>query len=199
MAVLTLQPDNSTSADTYIGDTFPTTNSDGNGSLGVGERTGGAVVTRFVIKFDLSSLPDNILISSAVLSLKIQQDLSDNARSFKIYRLKKAFVASQATWNIYSTGNNWTTAGGFNAADCEQTAIGSADMTATETIDTVKDFALTPTTKSGLDLGNGWLIKADTESDDAWQFYSSDNATASYRPKLVITYTLLPSGFLTFL
>jgi hypothetical protein len=49
---------------------------------------------------------------------------------------------------------------------------------------------LTPTTKSGLDLGNGWLVKADVESDDAYSFDSSDHATALNRPKLVVVYSL---------
>jgi len=51
---------------------------------------------------------------------------------------------------------------------------------------------LTPTTKSGLDLGNGWLIRADSEIDDRYDFSSSDEPTAASRPKLTIVYTIPP-------
>lgn len=146
--------------------------------------------TRTLIKFDLSTLPDNAIISSATLSLFCNGDFSSNARTFKVYRVLRAWVESQSTWLIWKTGSNWGTAGAFGADDCEQTAIGSRDFTATETINAAKDFVLTPTTKSGLDLGNGWLIKADTEEDDAYQFASSDSAVEAQRPKLTIVYTL---------
>lgn len=189
---LSLQPDATDGIDTSIYQGAPTQNRNGSG-LNVGDRASSLILMRTLIKFDLSTLPSDAVISAATMSLYADFDGSSNARTFRVYRTKRAWVETQATWNVYSTGNNWSTAGGFHVDDCEQTDIGSRAFTATETINQFKDFTLAPTTKAGLDLGNGWLVKADTEVDDEYQFVDSDNATAANRPKLEIIYTV-PSG-----
>jgi len=191
MPTLTLQPSDATSKDIYIISDLATTNTDGNGNVGIGERNNAVgSIRRTLIQFDLSTLPADAIISSAILSLYLSSNLADNTRTFGVHRLKRAWVPAQATWNIYSTGNNWSTAGGFHADDCEQTNIGSTSIVASPSVGFI-DFSLTPTTKTGLDLGNGFLILAQTtELNDYHEFLSSDDATAGNRPKLVITYTV---------
>lgn len=190
---LSLQPDATAGIDTSIIAGSPNSNRN-TLELNIGERFGASILMRTLIKFDLSALPSAATISSATLSLYANFDGSNNSRDFRVYRQKKAWTEARATWNKYDGTNNWTTAGGFDGADCEQTDIGFRTLSASETINVFKDFALTPTTKAGLDLGNGWLVKADTESDDEYQFVDSDSATAANRPKLVVVYTLPSSG-----
>lgn len=166
----------------------------------IGESSLSATVTRALIKFDLSEIPSDATITSAVMSLKLYDDRSSNARTFRVYRVKRAWVEGQACWNTYSTGNNWGTAMCANTtSDRESADIGSADFTATETLGTWKDFALTASKiqemiTGGVFTNNGFLIQADTENYDAYQFYSSDNGTEADNPKLVVTYTLPSSG-----
>jgi N-acetylneuraminic acid mutarotase len=183
---LFLQPAEADAYDTFITDFQQTTNYGTNGVV----RTGGAsnLIWRSLIKFDLSSIPAGAEITSATLSLYAVTDNSDNARTYRVFRIKRAWVETQATWQIYSTGNSWQTIGGFGALDCEQTDIGSRDFTAAETVNQFKNFPLTPTTKEALDLGNGWMIKVDTELADHYQFKSSSDGEPTLRPKLSITY-----------
>lgn len=190
---LSLQPDGTTGLDTSIIQGSPNSNRN-TLDLNIGERFGASILMRALIKFDLSTLPSSALISSTTLSLYANFDGSNNSRDLRVYRQKKAWTETGATWNKYDGTNNWTTAGGFDSADCEQTDIGSRTFSASETINQFKDWSLTPTTKAGLDLGNGWLMKADTESDDEYQFADSENATAANRPKFVVVYTLPSSG-----
>lgn len=191
MTTLTIQPAAAAGLDVFLHKHYPTNNYGALSVLVVGEdNTRVDYVTRTLIKFDLSGLPAAAIISSAVLSLWCVTDKSSNNRTFRVYRQKRAWVELQATWNVFSTGNNWQTAGGFGADDCEQVDIGSRNFTSTEGLEAWKEFALTPTTKAGLDLGNGWLIKADTESNDLYEFASSDEGVAAEHPKLVIEYTL---------
>lgn len=206
---LTLQPDATDGNDAFItGGVVATWNYGANALTGIGEVSG---VYRTLIKFDLSSLPVNATISAATLSLYASADNATNARTFRVYRQKRLWLegtrtgaadspATGATWNRFDLTNSWQTAGGFGANDCEQTAIGSRDFTASETLNQFKDFSLTPTTKTGLDYGleqggsaTGWMLKADTESADEYSFATSDDTTAANRPKLVIVYTL-PGG-----
>lgn len=199
---LVLQPDESSSQDTYI-NAFSTQqgyNFGTSAALSIGEAaTLTGHITRTLIKFDLSAIPADAELVSVVLSLYVTGDNSTNARTYRVYRQKRAWVegsragatdspATGATWTRYDTVNNWQTAGGFGVNDCEQTDIGSLAFSSAETLNQFKDFILTPTTKADLDLGNGWLIKADTESDDNYSFASSGDATASHRPRLSIVY-----------
>ena len=143
---------------------------------------------RMLLKFNLTSLPAGAVIVSTKISLYLTDNVFTNARTYRVYRVKRDWVTAQATWDIYSTGNNWQTAGGFGANDCEQTEIGHRDMIVSETLNTWKDFTLTPATKAALDLGYGWMIKADTESEDLYRFRGTRFATTTLRPKLTITY-----------
>lgn len=193
MTTLTIQPDGTAGSDTFIRSDLATTNFGTSTALAAGN-VGGFGTFRSLIKFDLSSLPDAAVISSATLSLYATSDNSMNARTMRVYRLKRAFVESQATWNNSATSTPWTAAGGFDPADCEQADIGSLAMLGSETLNEFKDIPLTPTTKSGLDLGYGWLVRMDTESSDEYNFSSSDTATAANRPRLTIEYTMPVGG-----
>lgn len=195
MPALTLQPNATDGIDTMLKANAATTNFGTDVDLEVGELTGNAnFIRRVLIKFDLSTLPSDATINSATLSLRCVADLASSATTYRVYRLKRAWTETGATWNTYDGTNNWSTAGGFHADDCEQTDIGSRAFTATETLNEFKDFALTPTSKGALDLGNGWLIKADTELNDGYRFNSSDQATQANAPKLVIDYTEAAAG-----
>lgn len=191
MTTFSSQPDETSSKDTYIVAENPTSNSDTDVWLYVGERDVSAQRMRSLIQFDLSSLPDAAIISSATLRLYLGAENSSTGRTMRVYRLKRAWVENQVTWNVYSTGNNWQTAGGFGSDDCEQTEIASYVFSPTETINAYKNVVFSGiTSKAQLDLGNGWLMKMDTESNDAMIFRSSNHSTASQRPELIIEYTL---------
>ncbi len=190
MATLTLQPDAAAGKDTLLRLQNPDTNWGTNASVVIGEDKGAVSHWRSLIQFDLSGLADNAIISAATFSLYATIDQADNATTFRVFRVKRAWVEAEATWNVYSTGNSWQIAGAAGADDRELTDIGSRAFSSTETLNQWKDFALTPTTKAGLDLGNGWFLKADLEDNTAYYFGSSDDPVAGQRPKLVIEYTL---------
>ena len=110
--------------------------------------------------------------------------------TYGVYRQKRAWVKSEATWNIYSTGNNWSAGGGAGSSDCETSAIGTVLIPSTAKKNDEITWSLSPTTKSGLDLGYGWLIRPVTDDWYTWiGFKSSDHPDSSYRPKLSVTYT----------
>lgn len=182
---LLLQP---ASIDSYIRDDAPTTNFGTNVNLLIGEITGAVRTHRTLIKFDLSSLPANATIISATLSLFVTAKFLSNTRLYKVFRLKRAWTSAGVTWNKYDGVNDWQSPGAFGVNDCEQTEIGSKSFDTNMVLNTFIPWSLTPVTKSALDLGNGWLIKADTESDDGYLFSSSDNATTTNRPKLEVVY-----------
>lgn len=195
---LTLQPDATDGIDTEIYSALATTNYGTQTELWVGYYGG---TLRSFIKFDLSTLPAGAVISSSILSLVNQHNVAGGGTDhiLAVYRQKRAWVEIQATWNIWSTGNNWSTAGGFHADDCEQTDIGNTSVAAEFGIGSTLNINLTPTSKAALDLGNGWTLKHTVETDTAHKWAPSDHTTAAYRPKLVVVYTLPGGGRQTIL
>ena len=143
MATLTLQA-TSAMTDSWF-DNFATTTNRGTSTfLQVGEEAGASRIYRGIIKFDLSSIPTGAIITSATLSLKLKTDASTNTRTFRFYRVKRAWVEGECTWAIYSTGNNWGTAGCANTTnDREATDVGSASIAHDATVDTWVDFSMT--------------------------------------------------------
>ena len=198
MTTLTLQPNETDGYDTSLAQSNPNTNYGGDAVLYIGESNVATNIRRGLIKFNLSSIPSNAVISSVVLSLWVAFDASSNARDYKLYRVLRDWVETQATWNIWKTSNNWTTAGcGSDGNDADLSTVwATCSFTATETDNTEKQFVLDATglaefTKwvNGTNPNYGWLVKADTEVNDGYNMDSSSSATAAQRPKLVVTYT----------
>jgi len=194
MTTLVLQPDAAAGYDTDIDTNLPDMNNGAATSIHVGENNAIAMIWHTLIKFDLSSIPGDVHIDTATLTLKIMGDWSNNARTFRVYRQKRVWTEMGATWNRWDGVTLWATAGGFGVADCEQTDIGSHAFTAAEAIDSTHDFVLSPWAIQQMITGGGWtnngfLIKADTEVDDAYGFYSSDHGVAANRPMLTITWS----------
>lgn len=195
LTYLIIQPDGAAGKDNQIranGGVGVATNYGTNVKVEVGEENASGASWRTLIQFDLASISAGSSILSAVLSLYATDDLSSNARAFRVYRMKQAWTETGSTWLTYDGSNNWSGgAGAFGASDCEQTDIGSRNMTATEATLEFKDWTLTAAAvqamiPSGAWTNNGFLIKADTETDDAYAFASSDNATSANRPKLAL-------------
>ena len=197
MPTYTSQPDGASGIDTVIWSNDANTNFGTGTDIRVGENDSAVnEINRALIKFDLSTIPADAVVTSAILTLTIVTDKSSNVRTQRVFRLKRAWTEAGATWNKYDGTNNWQTAGGFGADDCEQTDIGSLSLSASET--GAKSWTLDNSAIqemiSGAFTNNGFLIKADTESNDGYRYASSDHATAGSRPKLVIEYTVPQSG-----
>lgn len=189
----TSQPAEAAANDTKISETNSTTNYETATTLTVQGYSGSAGRYRALIKFDLSGIGATAEVSSAVLYL--YRSTYTGSGTVSVYRQKRAWSESQATWSIYSTGNSWQTAGGFGSSDCEQTNIGSLAISA------ASEYAFTLTASDVEDLidatmtNNGFLLKLDDETaSTSIAFHSSSATTASNRPKLVIQYETPDAG-----
>lgn len=205
---LTLQPGPHEGEDATLISNYPTYNAGAVTDFNVGNW--GAYIFRSLIYFDLSSIPSDAHIVSATLSLWLAEAgnrYAANNRTIQLYRVKREWIegtriaawsdepATGCTWNRYDLTNTWTTAGCDDTTnDREATSIGSHAMLTTDAANSQHDFALSVAAVQewvrGAVDNNGLIAIADTETDDAYSFCSSDHATAAYRPKLVVDYTL---------
>jgi hypothetical protein len=193
---LTSQPDDTTGHDCYLNSAAPNDNNN-NALILVGHAWPDGITYRGLIKFDLSSIPASATILSATLSIWVNGDYCINARTLRAYRVKRNWVEEEATWNVYSAGNNWGTAGCSNttsdrdAADMGNVSVGAAVAVGTE-IQIPLTAAEVQKMIDGTYTNYGWLLQVDTETGDEYAYDSSGSATPSERPKLVVTYV---SGF----
>lgn len=189
---LTIQPDGSAGKDTYIDQDSPTTNR-GTGTYVVWGGQSSSLVREPLIQFDLSGVPSAAMVSSTVLNFPYTPNQWDAAvgwtATLTAYRMLRAWTEAGATWLTCDGTNNWGTAGAKNTtSDREASSIGSATYTCYQAFSMNLDAAKVQEWVSGSFANNGLLLLASVYT---WRIgmASSDNATPSYRPNLVVAYT----------
>jgi hypothetical protein len=84
--------------------------------------------------------------------------------------------------------------GAAGANDLESVEIGSVQILANEPIGVQKQISLAPAKiqefVSGAFINNGFIILAETELNDRFNYKSSDTTTPANRPMLLIQFTL---------
>jgi len=192
MTLVTIQPDGTDGLDTQLDSANIATNYATATDFGIGERDDvGTQIYRSLIKFDLSVIPVHARIFRADLTLTISADRASASGSHRIFRCLRPWVENQATWQNYSTGNAWGTAGcsgsgsDFDATVWASVATGTADSgTRTWSLDLVEFSKMV----RGEYTNNGWLLAAQAQNNDGYIYRSSNFATPADRPKLVVEY-----------
>lgn len=190
-----------TSESTYLSQAAPTTNNGTSTSLFVGQ-SGAGGIRRSLVRHP--SLPASIDVAYApILSLYSVSEALSSDRAITVYRVKRNWVQSQATWNIYSTGNIWGTAGAMGAADYDSTVLGTVNVS--ETIAANAELQIPLNTALFREYINnqstypgGLLVVMVETGTDLWNIHSNDSATPGYRPKLSFTYELGGGGIIFF-
>ena len=97
--------------DTFINRRYPTTNYDTSSDGAMGTDWQSTYICRRFLRWDLSSIGAVGSVQNANISLVTTYD-GGMPWNFTTARVLREWQDSSATWNIYSTGNSWTTAGG---------------------------------------------------------------------------------------
>ena len=184
------QPDAAAGKDTYIEDATATTNYGNNAALLIGDHPSTADVRRGLIEFDLSPIPDESEITSAVLWL-YDVGRGSNDRTMHVYPFTQAWTegdgtaGSGATWNTYDGSTAWP--GGAGAAGDVDASIGSHLFTGGTGAFGTEITLENVTVKE--DMGaEGWLLQMEVELDDQAYCRSSDRYIEEQRPKLTVEY-----------
>jgi len=197
----TLQP--SAGIDTYIQAGAPTSNYDGVSTVSLGDNDGGGSnAVRMLLKFDVSSISSGDSVSAATLTLHANSG-GDGAGltpwNITVNRLLANWVEAEATWNNYKTGTAWPGSAGASTDGTDRVASASATTSVAQT-GYPKDIDFTGLASDvdgfvGGSLNNyGWLIASESVENSGANIELnnlslSEDATASYRPKLVVVST----------
>ena len=147
-----------------------------------------------LLKFTgLSNIPAAAIITNATLYLYVQ-DQAAAAHTAAVRRLLRNWVETEATWNIYSTGNNWATAGGRGAGtDRVDAASASLNMpAATDVWTSVSSAGLIADVQgfvNGTYPNYGWHLERSSAANDLkWNEFDSSASTDTIRPYLEVVY-----------
>ena len=199
MTTYTTQPDETDGIDTYMTDDAATTNYGTNAEMNIGAGAGGSI-KRTLLKFDLTKgtnpPPASAIASSAVITLYLNSEASSSAVTMDFYKVLRNWVEGQATWDVYSTGNNWGTAGcADTTTDRENTILAQLSLSATEAAGSknitlnAAGLAVLQGWIDGSIANYGWLAKTSSEAANTrYLFATATDATAGNRPKLVVEY-----------
>lgn len=189
---VTLQPGAAGMKDNSLSSFNASQNYGGLSYFAVGENNGAAYKDRALLEFDLSGLPYDMTVVSATLTLTVKADYSSNTRTMYAYCIINDWVEDQSSWNYRKATNiAWETAGVEGATDVDPTFIGSVSVADNLAVGDTVVMTLLPAAVQEMAQQNclGFKLQMDVESDDAYEFYSSDDATEANRPKMVIEYS----------
>jgi len=190
-------------SDAHMRSGRPDNNYGGTTNIRVGRRTASNMF-RGAISFNLSHIATDAHIYNATLSLHFNSiPGTDNtgSRTHGVHKIQQSptrdWQELETTWNDYSTGNTWTSAGGdYSGTPTDIQTFSSAEIgTRIEynvTAD-VQDFVTNST------INFGWIIKDQSETANNWRadYASSENNNFSLHPVLTIYYEIDDSPNLT--
>jgi hypothetical protein len=148
----------------------------------------------FVLRPDLSALPADVTITDAFWTLACTS--GGGATTVHFVRVRRVWVEAEVTWNSYSSGNAWGTAGALNTT----TDILGADSCVIEYPGGFATGDFTSTSNSTLISDIQGFVDG-TITDLSWRvdagtaaFGLQANATAANRPLLTIVYSEAGAG-----
>jgi hypothetical protein len=86
-----------------------------------------------LLRFDLSTLPRNVQVLSATLTLRTAASLDSSPLTVNAYGMKRAWDLEGVDWTRSTTGTMWAGPGCSGAADREMTPVASVVLAATQT------------------------------------------------------------------
>ena len=172
------------SADTQIVENAPTKNYDAATSLGVNENDQSSIGKdkAALVKWDLSGIAPRTQISSASVTLNVA---NSSTETYQAYVVKKPWVESAATWNVYNSDKPWEVAGAKGSLDKEGTVAGSitpsvkGKNTLTLPLAVVQSWVDNPATNQG-------IIIANPSSTRGFNFNSREDTDPTHRPQLIL-------------
>ncbi len=174
--------------DVTIAEGAPLTNDGGNASCYIDGDDGGGDDLSTLFRWDVSAIPAGSNIEQASITLNV---FNVSPNTYELFRVLRDWVENEATWNIYSSGNNWQTPGALGALDRGSDILGAFTPANSgfqtiqlnaDGIALVQSWVDDPST-------NGGIILADSGATDGADFDCSETGSAANRPKLSLTYS----------
>ena len=146
----------------------------------------------------LSSISASSTVSAATFAL-YRTEGNTPAQSLDMHRCLRNWVENQATWNNYSTGNAWTTAGGRSDGNDRSATVSATLSTGTANgYQTISSAGLAADVEDFIDgtySNYGWQMERnDGEGNSLYARFTDSEGTDGQRPYLSVTYAAAGGG-----
>lgn len=142
----------------------------------------------------LSNIPSGDTVSAATIGLYLFVDQGGGTHNIEVRKTLPSWVENETTWNISSTGNNWTTAGARslgNDISNTQTATVAVNSTASE----YKTWSSAQLATDVDGLVKDWRFeRTDVGGDSQFKDFMSSNGTDGQRPYISVIHTAPTAG-----
>lgn len=189
--------DYSGTLDSFIREDTPTTNNGGQPFMFVNKHVAGQYMHGY-LEFDgLSNIPLNVVVTDASVKPYLNFGNSTNSNTISLKRFLVNPEELEITWNDYSSGNSWTTAGGLSDGNDRSATIsasvsfpgqtyGYITFTGSQLITDVQNYIY------GVYNNNGWhMERIDAADDGDLRRFTSRTGADGQRPYLSVTYNIV--------
>ncbi len=184
-------------SDTWLQESTPSTNAGGDAVLRMDRDApaGSHQSLNALLRFDLGAIPPGAKVRSVQLSLHVTNRTS--GEGFFLYAAGRDWSESQATWARATSSTVWSAPGARGAADRGSSVLGTLLPSVTGAysltlgaagIAAVQEWVNSPANN------RGFVLDASTNMDGL-DVASSEATTSAQRPRLTVTYSPPPVGF----
>lgn len=171
--------------DTYMDNYNATTNYCPASQLKVGKRWS----YQPILRFDLSSIPADALITRAMLDVYMPAWSADSEITMTAYYISRTVAMCEATWQQASTGNAWGGLGAVNTTTDRRPSPESTVITTGPRKWYSMDLtAVTRGWRSGQLANNGVALRASYENPGYFYIQAAESPSIYERPRLVVSY-----------
>lgn len=149
-------------------------------------------VRHALIRFDLSSIPTNVLVHSARLELYVSERTNANPISVAAYRVNRVWSEDVATWITATTGVTWAIPGCAGPSDREPSPVVTRTLSTTEAWYTwditslARGWIQSPASNAGV-----LLLAPAGQGAVEYKLLSSEWPVQGLRPKLTVAYWIV--------
>lgn len=175
--------------DTYLDQWSPTRNYGGTAEL----RCYSNAIQKPLVKFDLSALPPQARVISAMLHLHTSTTAPSTGATIAAHRLRRSWQESSATWQLATTDVPWTVPGAGSPTEDYDAAVLSSLLVNAANREYVWDVS--EAVRQWVEQGEpnaGLILIGQPGANVGYSFLSSEAKETAYRPRLVVSYYIAP-------
>jgi hypothetical protein len=125
--------------------------------------------------------------SLSTASLHLNKPATGSAIIHTIYALTRTVVMGQVTWNSYSTGNAWATAGAKGTGDYNSTPLATCTLSTTAGYQVFSGSGLTAAALTAFNAGGKlWILVDADPADFTSTAYDKEDAASGSKPFFTI-------------
>jgi hypothetical protein len=173
-------------SDATLRESSPTNNDDTADICGIDGDNGGGVDKSCVIRWDVSEIPPGSAVTAASITFYL---VDGGNQSYGIFELLRSWNAPEVTWTLARAGQAWATPGASGPTD-RGAQLGSVAGATGSTQTVALNAAGVARVQAWINgpSSNAGVVVANTTNVEGIDLASSEHATASFRPKLTVTY-----------